>query len=693
MNPLNPISMDNTLYRKYTQLIDEISPHLKEINKNNPSAKDPEKVKKVKSIFHRLVNFCEENRDHLASTINKEELTRLGKICKKMNKLASLHSSKRLPKNIERFNVLIKNFQLLQGSTVSNRALTTIDKTPPLRNTKETVTGPVTSNAHEPIGLFSLPTEVLGLVFQQLSNLKDAFSWISTSRRLHQVGHSIINLRNSKAFLNAIQDQTDLNPLYNLSRQMLTASTTARLPIETLEHFAYRKELATEFFNNCSDDILSMFLAKSTPEERKVFFQLLNESKINRKSLKLPPNGWLTKEHLTWFVEKLPNLESFTLRSNKLTDQDLKIICGSIEPSIPGWQNLRHLNLSGCGKITGSLLESLPRLSSLESLDLSDCSNLNWTKLADLTRLKSLTLREYHNAISSEYSILSSLTNLENLNLHNSRSADDALFVYLAPLSKLKNLVLSNCTALTGSGFTNLRNMSVLRSLDLTNCEKLENANIAPLGALPALEILNLEKCKKLSGNCFQSFSTLFNLKKLSCLGWKGFENTDFKSLELLENLEDLNLSKCHFAGAALGSLPKLPKLRSLDLSYNDLLTDNALSVLGKFKDSLEIISLTNCTKIMGYGLEFLKGLNKLKILKLDQCTSLAPDNLVHLHLLKNTLQFLDLSGCPNLSDDDLQKLYPLANLATVDLSACRNLSSAGIDALKLQLPNATILQ
>ncbi|KAH7430986.1 hypothetical protein KP509_08G023200 [Ceratopteris richardii] len=308
--------------------------------------------------------------------------------------------------------------------------------------------------------------------------------------------------------------------------------------------------------------------------------------------------------------------------------------------------NLQHLNVSRCKELKRLDMMSL---SSLRVLHLDDCTSL--ATLSSLpTTLESLSLRMH------VYETGGSLESVEDASLPNLRH----LAITRCP--KLKRLALYATS---------------LEKLDLWGCEGLEDLDCK---GLSSLRVLHLDDCTSLA--TLSSFPTTLESLRLRIYETAG-------SLESVENASRPNLRDLTI------TIRRCPKLKRLAL--------HATSVVE--------LDLWGCE-----GLEDLdcKGLSSLRVLHLDDCTSLAtlssfPTTLESLRLriyeTAGSLESVEDASLPNLRDLTITirrcpKLKRLAlhatSLVELDLWGCEGLEDLdckGLSSLRvLHLDDCTSL-
>jgi uncharacterized protein (TIGR02996 family) len=284
------------------------------------------------------------------------------------------------------------------------------------------------------------------------------------------------------------------------------------------------------------------------------------------------------------------------------------------------YPGLRELELNA-HPLTREEMEALSRLDLLREL------HLHGTQLDD-----------------DGFEPLGRLANLERLCLHGQEAKGRGL-AHLSRLPRLETLIIGSLPSADGSELRGyllaLESWPALKELFLRN-NRLGGEAIAPLGRLRQLESLGLD------GNPIRD-DDLAHLSGLVKLKWLNLEGTEVTGaglvhLRKLASLEVLKTEHMPDADAAAPILGELKNLRELALrgpfgnpSLTDAgaarlaplvhlarldvrdqaLTDAALAHFAGFAD-LEELNLSDNERIVGPGLEHLKGLSKLKRLELD---------------------------------------------------------------------------
>ncbi len=245
---------------------------------------------------------------------------------------------------------------------------------------------------------------------------------------------------------------------------------------------------------------------------------------------------------------------------------------------------------------------------------------------------------------------------LTELTVDNGEYLSDQGFAHINLLNVLKILKLTWCTGITDKGFENLA------SLDKLEDVKIEWAHITDKGlrvfaGLQNLTHLGLRECKDIDGDGLDFLRHNKNILSLDLAGATKMVDTGLQQIGDIKQLTKLNLAHCSaITGAGLSHLRHLTQMSHLSLAWLPNLDDRTLAFLGAFPQ-LTSLSLSH-TGITNSGLTRLRGLL--------------------------SLAYLDLSGCENITDRGLRNIQHLPNLTHLNLSACKRLSSKGIDRLEM---------
>ena len=175
--------------------------------------------------------------------------------------------------------------------------------------------------------------------------------------------------------------------------------------------------------------------------------------------------------------------------------------------------------------------------------------------------------------------------------------------------------------------------------------------NILPKFEINFLEILNLKNHSYMTNIILKFILKLFvddkknNLKELHLAFCENITKNGLKYLSELKNLNVLNLSLCYQINN-LSFLSELSNLIELDLSHNDLITDNELLFLCKL-NNLKILKLHGCNKITDNGLKYLSELSNLEELNLLACFNITDNGLLIL-FTHNKICYCGIITCVN---------------------------------------------
>ena len=382
------------------------------------------------------------------------------------------------------------------------------------------------------------------------------------------------------------------------------------------------------------------------------------------------------------FLRPLEHLESLTVSwCENLTDKAMEVI--------RTFKNLRELDLYRCVKLTHKGLTSLTELTQLETLDIGStkCSNKTLALLPVLEKLKSLNILETkitprglapltelplletldlsHNTIAAGLDCLRSIPRLRRLSLSRT-DIRDADLACLEPLEKLIALHL-NDSQIDGSGLQHLTCGKNLLELSLFRSCKLRDKYLAALEQLTRLEILDLASSEKITDKGLVHLEPLQRLQELHIRNLPSVKGPGLAALRLLTNLRVLYADYLMVTDSSMSFLRSLVRLKILDLSYSNRLTDLSLKFMSNLT-CLARLDLRN-TQIRGTGLVHLAGLKKLK----DLCLAETP--LEELPVLPQ-LETLTLNSCRMITDTMLASLTGIPRLRNLELLNCPQITN-----------------
>ncbi|XP_072509253.1 F-box and leucine-rich repeat protein 13 isoform X1 [Notamacropus eugenii] len=234
----------------------------------------------------------------------------------------------------------------------------------------------------------------------------------------------------------------------------------------------------------------------------------------------------------------------------RITDVSLK--------SIANLKNLLVLNLANCIRIGDAGLKSFlvgPSSSKLRELNLTNCTQISDVALAQMgERCRSLTY----------------------LTLRNCTQLTDCGIEFITQLPKLVSIDLS-VTAITDEALTSLSSHKKLKELAVSECEFITDSGIKEFcQSTPILEHLDVSYCLKLSGEILKVLSSkCVRLTSLNIAGCPKMNDLDIKILS----------KKCHY-------------LHFLDVSGCVHLTDRAIEYLLEGCKQLRVLKMRYCRRI-----------------------------------------------------------------------------------------------
>lgn len=299
----------------------------------------------------------------------------------------------------------------------------------------------------------------------------------------------------------------------------------------------------------------------------------------------------------------------------------------------------------------------------------------------------------------SDLELLKGLPSLVDIDLAKSSITDEGL-AFLASFPKLKALGLQRCNLVTDAGLKHLESvpnlerlyllytligndgmehvakLKKLRVLDLRG-SKVSNAGLEKLRDHPSLVDIKL----RASSIDDEALPFLASMKKLRSIEAEDttIVGTELGQLAVLTDLQKLNLWRSYVDESSFAPLSVLTKLRDLRLR-GTAVRATVLSTLAASKDALIYLDLIECP-INDDELAAIESFQKLETLEIWQ-TNLGDAGLAHIGKLAN-LKSLDISICPNVTSAGMTALVPLSKLETL------NLSQTGIDDTALDTLSA----
>jgi hypothetical protein len=202
----------------------------------------------------------------------------------------------------------------------------------------------------------------------------------------------------------------------------------------------------------------------------------------------------------------------------------------------------------------------------------------------------------------------------------------------------------------------------------------------------------------------FDVFAKQVELETFQVTNFRGLDDSVLLKLSGLKKLKSLSIVNTIITNAGVGTIVKLfPNLRTLDLSRNSLLSDDALGEIRKLKD-LESLIVIYCS-FSEFGLGDIEKMPKLRALDIRGNTQIGGiglgvvANIPSLRSLKHMSTSVDDSGiealtaAKNLDTFDMQdfaisdaageQLKKFPKLTNLIIFRCSNFGSQGLLALK----------
>lgn len=325
-------------------------------------------------------------------------------------------------------------------------------------------------------------------------------------------------------------------------------------------------------------------------------------------------------------------------------------ICAVMKLSDTHWDYrsfIKRLNLSLVPHyIDDELLSLFVGSTNLERITLVNCSKIHSKTICDLlngcSKLQSIDLTGVNDITDDIYNQLSSqCERLQGLYAPGSRNVSGgAVLKLINSCSQLKRIKLSDCADIDDNIVHSLvLNCPYLVELDLHGCEKVTNKSLYEI-------FLNLESLKE------------FKISRNAHIDWKCFETPT-------------------------GSMMSLDKLRVLDFTQCQNITDKAIEKLVQLAPKLRNVVLSKCTSITDQSLRSLALLNKnLHYIHLGHCSNITDEGAKILIRSCYRLQYIDFACCNQLTNATVMELSTLPKLRRIGLVKCSLINDVGISAL-----------
>lgn len=184
---------------------------------------------------------------------------------------------------------------------------------------------------------------------------------------------------------------------------------------------------------------------------------------------------------------------------------------------------------------------------------------------------------------------------LDGLGYGDSRIGRAQLMMTVNAQPHLKHLYIGGLPTLKDEDLKLLTPLKELRFLGISRSEFTDNC-FQYLTALDNLDTLKCSKNKKITGSGLTELYKLPKLKRLT-LSYNQLSHRGWKNLPGLKTLKTLSVRKSNIEDQDLTYLSQMPSLKKLDISFCENLTDRGLKKLTNLK-KLELLYIFNCPRI-----------------------------------------------------------------------------------------------
>jgi hypothetical protein len=220
----------------------------------------------------------------------------------------------------------------------------------------------------------------------------------------------------------------------------------------------------------------------------------------------------------------------------------------------------------------------------------------------------------------------------------------DSLEIAATPIEELETF--------TGKSLlTNVARLTGLKQLTLKQFPAAD-LELSRLSALKKLQHLTIELCE-MDGSCLKALSTLPEVYDLD-LSFNELKTENFRYLKDFRKLKRLILHGCKLNDSALASVGNCSNVEDLALNQNARLTNASMKSIASMK-KLRVIDLRD-TRITARGLQYLTGLDQLRSISVTE-GYISPEQLAGLRT-----QFphtkITSSGRGTNVDDDTRRIF-----------------------------------
>ena len=264
---------------------------------------------------------------------------------------------------------------------------------------------------------------------------------------------------------------------------------------------------------------------------------------------------------------------------------------------------------------TSSPDDELRSSSRYENESIAASYSTNADEFADIGEISSFCLGA---------SAVSMASNLAVLDLRGSPRLTDQGLLQLSALHSLEVVKLDDCHSLTGPGLGAFSTSNKLHTLSLANCRRLTDEGVGRIAHLPSIKALSLGGCRCITDRSLHAISSMVQLQKLDVSQCDLVTDNGIRGLYRLEYIEELSIGWCRLiSDKGLGALCSQPgrseRLRVLHLARCSI-TNEGVKQLGNLACLTEL-DLNGCSKIGSAVLgSVLEKLPKLKSLDVSYC-------------------------------------------------------------------------
>ena len=314
------------------------------------------------------------------------------------------------------------------------------------------------------------------------------------------------------------------------------------------------------------------------------------------------------------------------------------------------------------------------------------------------------------NDVNLEKILDPSITRISLVNCKSVRNSTCSLIAQTCP--NLKSISLSDCINITSEGIVQIaRSCTELESIDLEGCCNIDDVAVRELSlCCPQLVSVNFAGCLNITNETLKELSrACTNIENLSLKKCVQISDPVFE--ELGNKLRNLDLSECNQItdNAVLSISRKSERLTSLKLSGKQI-TDKSVHQVAISSPNLRELELNGCENISDYTIQCLaRGCPELNSLCLSSCKNITlaafqpnynvnsnPSTPVYSSPFSpsfmagnsptpsfNNLQYLDLTLCVNVTDEALDNIADRCpNLLELNLSSCEGITDKGLTCL-----------